>query len=106
MVKEVRLMLEYQCYPIWLYDENGSFIDNDLISEIEENRHLLEILEELQRQFDGLYLDSQEKCEYIGFTSELDKGKFEEMAINVYTELCIALGRKYSVLNMIDVNSM
>ena len=23
MKKEVRLMLDYQCYPIWIYDENG-----------------------------------------------------------------------------------
>jgi hypothetical protein len=23
MVRKVRLMLEYHCYPVWLYDENG-----------------------------------------------------------------------------------
>lgn len=34
-------MLDYQCYPIWIYDENGDFIDNDLVEEIKKIKKLL-----------------------------------------------------------------
>lgn len=33
-MKEIRLFLDYKCYPIWIYDENGSLINNDLSEEI------------------------------------------------------------------------
>lgn len=29
--KELRLMLDYQCYPIWIYDEAGNFIDKESV---------------------------------------------------------------------------
>ena len=29
MIKKIRLMLEYNTYCIWLYDENDEIIDND-----------------------------------------------------------------------------
>lgn len=27
MVKKIRIMLDYKCYPVWLYDEEGDIID-------------------------------------------------------------------------------
>ena len=40
MKKEIRLMLEYECYPLWIYDEKGFLIDNDLIDEIKKDNTL------------------------------------------------------------------
>ena len=60
MKKEIRLMFDYECYPIWIYDEEGNFIDNDLIDEIEEDNKMVAILEELQNEFESLYLNNQE----------------------------------------------
>ena len=28
MKKTLKLMPEYQCYPLWLYDSDGTLIDN------------------------------------------------------------------------------
>lgn len=28
-MKKIKVQLEYRCFPIWLYDENGNLIDND-----------------------------------------------------------------------------
>lgn len=44
MKKEIRLMLEYECYPLWIYDEKGSLIDNDLIDEIKKDDTLCDVL--------------------------------------------------------------
>ena len=30
MVKTLRIMLEYRCYPVWLYDEDGNVLTGEL----------------------------------------------------------------------------
>lgn len=106
MKKEVRLMLDYQCYPIWIYDENGNFINNDLIDEIEEDDNVIAMLEELQDIFDSLYLDNEDEFKYIGFVSKEDKRSFEERANQVYNKLCNLLSEKYIINNMINIHDM
>lgn len=106
MKKELRLMLDYQCYPIWIYDENGNFIDNDLIDEIEEDDNVIAMLEELQGMFDSLYVNNDNEFKYIGFVSEEDKKSFEEKANQVYSKLCNLLSEKYIINNMINTYDM
>ena len=36
MVKKIRIMLDYKCYPVWLYDENGDIIDTLLPEELRD----------------------------------------------------------------------
>ena len=106
MKKEVRLRLDYQCYPIWIYDENGDFIDNDLVEEIEKDGRMVTMLEELQDKFDSLYLNNHEEFKYIGFNSETDKQKFEDKVHQVYSSLDNLLSEKYIVKNMVNVQDM
>ena len=40
MIKKIRLMLEYNTYCIWLYDENGDIIDNDNPPEWDDDQEL------------------------------------------------------------------
>lgn len=106
MKKEVRLRLDYQCYPIWIYDENGNFIDNDLIDEMEEDDNVIAMLEELQDIFDSLYLNNDDEFKYIGFVSEEDKKNFVEKTNQVYKKLCNLLSEKYIINNMINIHDM
>ena len=106
MKKEIRLMFDYQCYPIWIYDENGNFIDNDLVEHIENDDEIVAMLEELQHQFDSLYLDSKEEFRYVGFASEEDRKNFERNVLKVYSNLCTLLDEKYIVKNMVDFHNM
>ena len=68
MKKEIRLMLEYECYPLWIYDEKGSLIDNDLIDEIKKDDTLCGMLEGLQTEFERLYVNNQ--IEYLNYVKE------------------------------------
>ena len=106
MRKEIRLMLDYQCYPIWIYDEEGNFLDNDLVNEIQENENLLNMLEKLQNKFDALYLNNEVEFKYIGFESEDDKKKFIDMVQETYKSLCSVLVKKYIVQNKIDIHNI
>lgn len=101
--KEIRLKFEYQCYPIWIYDVNGDFIDNDLVEEIQKNRSLVRSLEELQNTFDSLYLDNKVEFKYIGFHSDMEKKVFEENVEQLYKDLCSLLNEKYIVRNMVTI---
>ena len=40
MVKKIRLLLEYNTYPIWLYDEDDEIIDNDNPPEWDDDQQL------------------------------------------------------------------
>ena len=106
MKKEIRLMFDYECYPIWIYDEEGNFIDNDLINEIEEDDKMVAILEELQNEFESLYLNNQEEFKYIGFSSETGKQGFAQKVQRVYSSLCNLLDEKYIVKNMVNIQDM
>lgn len=106
MKKEIRLMLDYECYPIWIYDENGNFIDNDLVDEIEKDDEMVAMLEELQNEFESLYLNNQEEFKYIGFSSETNKKEFVAKVQRVYNSLCDLLDEKYVVKNMVNIQDM
>ena len=106
MKKEIRLMFDYQCYPIWIYDENGEFIDNDLVEQIENDENMVTMLEKLQDMFDSLYVNNKEEFRYIGFASNDDRKVFEENLIQVYNNLCTLLSEEYIVKNMVDIQNM
>lgn len=106
MKKEIRFMLEYECYPIWIYDENGNLIDNDLVPEIKKDDKLVAMLEELQNEFENLYINNCKEFKYVGFPSENAKQKFAEKVQQIYCSLCKLLDDKYVVTNRINIENL
>ena len=41
MIKKIRLLLEYNTYCVWLYDENDEIIDNDIPPEWNDDQELI-----------------------------------------------------------------
>lgn len=41
MIKIIRLLLEYNTYCVWLYDENDEIIDNDIPPEWNDDQELI-----------------------------------------------------------------
>ena len=47
MISKIRLMLEYNTYCVWLYNENGEIIDNDNPPEWKDDQdRFVEVLKE------------------------------------------------------------
>ena len=44
MKKTLKLMPEYQCYPLWLYDSDGTLIDNIIPESLQSNKELMDEL--------------------------------------------------------------
>ena len=101
--KEIRLMLEYECYPLWIYDEKGSLIDNDLIDEIKKDDTLCGMLEGLQTEFERLYVNNQIEFKYVGFSSENAKQNFAKKTENIHSRLCKLLEDKYTRAEAIEL---
>ena len=104
MKTQIRFMLEYQCYPIWIYSEDGELLYNDLVDEIANNFDLCDLLERLQLDFDSLYLDTSREFRYVGFENENDKAVFLDRAKKVYEELLVTLGDQYEIVNEVDAS--
>jgi hypothetical protein len=76
MVNKIRFMLEYQCSPIWLENEGGELLGNELPDELSANSELNSLLREIQDEFDGLYENNDICFEYHGFSSAQQKKDF------------------------------
>ncbi len=104
MKKQIKFMLEYQCYPIWIYSESGELLDNDLVDEIADHSDLCQLLEMVQLDFNSLYLDTSTEFRYVGFENENAKAQFLERVEKVYKELLVVLGDQYEVVNKVDID--
>lgn len=106
MKKQLEFMLDYHCYPIWVYSSNGGLLENDLIEELQKSEEIKELLEEIQADFDSLYLDTPVEFRYIGFSSLDDKERFRGKIKKAYDLICKQVGDKYNVKNQIDIDKL
>lgn len=73
MKKILKLMPEYQCYPLWLYDSDGTLIDNIIPESLQANKELMDALTSVQQQFDALYTNAPQTYPYVGFPTRNPK---------------------------------
>lgn len=77
-MKKIKFLLEYQCLPIWLYNENGELLENGL-SQLYKNEFGENIclrIKGLQNKFDKLFEDNESHFQYLGFKNEIERQKF------------------------------
>lgn len=77
-----------------------------MIDEIKKDDKMVAMLEELQNEFDALYLNKKEEFKYIGFPSEKEKQGFASKVQRVYCNLCNLLNEKYTIKNMVNIQDM
>ncbi|WP_430510871.1 hypothetical protein [Gottfriedia solisilvae] len=102
-MKKIRLLLEYKCYPLWIYDENGELLDNDLVDELRSEKEIVEKLMEIQRVHDSLFIDDSITFEYKGFAEDSIRASYIEKIENVLILLKEKLGERYIIKNDIAI---
>ncbi|MEN2666677.1 hypothetical protein [Listeria aquatica] len=75
-MKEIKLFFDYNCYPIWVYDDAGLLKENDLPNEIKNDKELDQKLLNLQDRYDSLFTDNEVEFQYNGFEDEESKKSF------------------------------
>lgn len=104
-MKKIRLLLEYKCYPIWIYKDN-ELIDNGLPEKVIGDTKIYHLCDVLQKEFDNLYKDDESEFKYIGFNDFKVKEKFKNNIQSLERILKKKLGGDYEVINDININEL
>lgn len=102
MIKKIRVMLDYGCYPVWLYDEEDDVINTLLPEELRSNFELDAKFDDLQARYEALFINNEKEFSYKGFRSDEEKKKFLTDWQTAVDELVAAVDGKYPISNEID----
>lgn len=102
MIKTLRIMLEYHCYPVWLYDEEGMVVDTLLPEELRDDVELDSRFDDLQARYDALFVDNACEFDYIGFKNEEDKRVFLKDWECAVSELRRKTQGRYEIIDEIE----
>ena len=106
MVKKIRLMLDYGCYPIWLYDENDEIIDNDNPPEWNDDENLTNAFMAITNLYDTFFIDNEKEFSYIGCPNKETELKLKKLISEAMEILFIKNNGKYIIQNDIDLDSL
>ncbi len=104
MVKKIRLLLEYRCFPVWLYDENGDIIDTMLPKELRSDTELNSKFDDIQTRYDALFIDNTYEFSFVGFKSVEERERFCSDWNAAYNELIAKLKGKYIIQNDVKLD--
>ena len=96
-MKRIRISFEYQCCPVWVYDEAGSLLCNGLPDGMQADEALAALCDELQDTYDALFVDDGKVFEYLGFASEEQRLRFEKQVAVLREKLETACGDEYRI---------
>ena len=91
-MKIIRIKLEYDCFPVWIYNDNNELIENDLPPYLIGDADIDPIFVHIQEIFDSLYLNDGKEFRYIGFRNQEQQELFGK-------ELSLAMNMLKSKLN-------
>lgn len=90
-MRAIRIRLEYKCYPVWLYDDEGLVEDTALPPELSRDRELDERFGSIQERFDATYVDTPTEFYNKGFATLGEEAAFRSdlsAAVALLAEKC------------------
>lgn len=75
-MRAIRIRLEYKCYPVWLYDDEGLVEDTALPPELSGDRELDERFGPIQERFDATYVDTPTEFYNRSFVTSEEEAAF------------------------------
>ena len=102
MISYIRLLLEYNTYCLWRYDENGEIIDNDNPPEWEDDSELTDAFMAVSDLYDTFFIDNKHEFSYVGCPNEETRLKLRALidhAVKILEQKNLG---KYMIKNDID----
>lgn len=106
MIKVIRLFLEYNTFPVWLYNENGEIVDNDLPNEWKNDKDLEDAFMALSDYYDTFFVDTPNEFRYVGSRNETEKQHFCALARDALGLLNERNGGKYVIIDDISKDEL
>ncbi|WP_066244858.1 hypothetical protein [Anaerosporomusa subterranea] len=101
-MKKIKMLLDYKCYPMWVYNEQGELIKNDLIDELKGEKAIEELLNEVQSTYESLFIDNKIEFRYKGFADEVKKKEFLSQLAQVIQLIELKVGNSYKIENKVN----
>jgi hypothetical protein len=89
---------------MWIYDDNDFLVDNEIIDDLKNDMDIVQILEEIEHTYNGLFEDNPIVFNYKGFSLESEREKFIQKLRDMVNLIQERVGDKYIVDDQIDYN--
>ena len=99
MIVKLRLMPEYGCYPVWLYDEHNWIVDTRLPDELSGDAELDAGFNEIADRYEALFINNEREFSYVGFSSEAEKERFLRDWKALVEEITRKTGGRYEIVD-------
>ena len=96
-MKKITFMLEYGCIPIWVNSEKGELLCVGLPEDLEEHTELAELLEEIWKEYDALFINNSVEFSYRGFLTKEDEKRFDQKVFRAIDMLKEVAKGKYEI---------
>ena len=106
MIKTIRLMLEYDTYCIWLYNEDNEIIDNDNPPEWDDDDEVTNAFMAVSDLYDSFFIDNEKEFRYVGCPDHDTKLQLESLVSKAVDILYKKNDGKYIIQNDIDLDSI
>lgn len=104
MIKKIRLVLEYNTYCLWLYDENDEIIDNDNPPEWEDDSTLTDAFMAVSDLYDTFFIDNDKEFRFVGSPNQETSNKLKELINTAVAILEEKNNGKYQIDNDISLD--
>ena len=99
MINKIRLMLEYNTYCIWLYNEDNEIIDNDNPPEWDDDQQLTDAFMAVSDLYDTFFIDNATEFRYIGCPDEETRQELIRLIKHAVQLLNDKNAGKYTIVN-------
>ncbi|MGE7753336.1 hypothetical protein [Lysinibacillus fusiformis] len=86
---------------MWIYDENGELVDNNIASELINEPSIVKALDTIQETYDNLLEDNEVSFEFKGFAQEQNRKHFLRLVSETTNSIESKLSDNYKVENKI-----
>lgn len=102
-MKKIKLFLSYNCYPMWIYEEDGELLKNDIADEINDQIYIKQQLDLIQMTYNNLFINNETVFKYIGYSDELEKEDFQRRVDDIVELIHLKLSQFYTIENRIMI---
>lgn len=106
MIKKIRVMLEYNTYCLWLYNENNEIIDNDNPPEWENDQELTDAFMAVSDLYDSFFVDNKKEFRYVGCPDVVTADKLKFLFSKAMDLLIERNNGRYTIQNDVNINDI
>ena len=103
MIKKLRLMLEYNTYCIWLYNEDDEIADNDNPPEWRDDQELTDAYTAVSDLYDTFFIDNEKEFRYVGCPDDKTRKKLLSLIAKAVDILQKKNAGRYVIENDMDL---